>query len=93
METALGVSLQPGGQHDLFATHNRLLGLADGFYIEAIAIDPSVSAPSRPRWFDLDRFSGPPRLINWICRVDSMAATLPGLLTEIDTPRGMRVLR
>lgn len=86
VETALGVSLQPGGQHGLFATHNRLLGLTDGFYIEAIAIDPSALNPSRPRWFDLDHFSGPARLTNWICRTDDMAATLPELPAGVGAP-------
>ena len=86
VESALGVFLQPGGQHDLFATHNRLLGLADGFYIEAIATDPSVRPPKRPRWFDLDDFSGPARLTNWICRTDDIAAILPGLPDGVGMP-------
>ncbi|MFV0512673.1 MAG: VOC family protein [Jhaorihella sp.] len=76
VEAALGVAMRPGGRHDVFATHNRLLGLADGLYLEAIAADPDAPAPSRPRWFDLDRFSGPARLTNWICRVDDLEAAL-----------------
>ncbi|MFT7594401.1 MAG: hypothetical protein ACI8R4_001722 [Paracoccaceae bacterium] len=90
VESALGVSLQPGGQHDLFATRNRLLGLADGFYIEAIAIDPSAPPPARPRWFDLDHFTGPARLTNWICRTDNMATTLPDLPAGVGTPVALR---
>ena len=39
--TTLGASMQPGGQHDVFGTHNALLGLEDGLYLEAIAIDPN----------------------------------------------------
>ena len=80
VETALGVALQPGGAHDVFHTHNRLLGLADGLYLEAIAVNPDAPRPDRPRWFDLDRFSGPPRLTNWICRsgdIDGLLAALP----------------
>ncbi|MBT6299218.1 MAG: VOC family protein, partial [Rhodobacteraceae bacterium] len=34
IEQALGVALQDGGQHGVFGTHNRLLGLADGLYLE-----------------------------------------------------------
>lgn len=75
-ERALGVPLQPGGQHATFATHNRLLGLKDALYLEAIAADPSVAAPDRPRWFDLDRFEGTPRLTNWICRTDDLEAAV-----------------
>lgn len=73
---ALQVPLQPGGQHAAFGTHNQLLGLQDGLYLEAIAVDPDAVAPAQPRWFDLDRFTGPPRLANWICRVDDLDAVL-----------------
>ena len=76
VEDALGVSLQPGGEHEVFHTHNALLGLEDGLYLEAIAINPDAPAPDRPRWFDLDRFCGPARLTNWICRADDLKAAL-----------------
>ena len=79
IEQALGVALQDGGQHGVFGTHNRLLGLADGLYLEAIACDPLVPNPGRARWFDLDRFSGAPRLTNWICRCDDIVETLQTL--------------
>ena len=35
-------------------THNRVLGMAGGMYLEVIAIDPDAAAPERPRWFGLD---------------------------------------
>ena len=76
VETALGVPLQAGGVHDVFATHNALLGLGDGLYLEAIAANPEAGTPDRPRWFDLDRFEGPPRLTNWICRTDDIEAAV-----------------
>lgn len=90
IEAALGVALQPGGRHDLFATHNRLLGLADGLYLEAIAVDPEAPAPGRPRWFDLDRFSGTARLTNWICRVDDLDAALARLPDGVGAPVALR---
>ena len=74
VEEALGVRLQPGGQHAHFATHNMLLGFDDGLYLEVIAVDPGGAAPSYARWFDLDRFEGPPKLNNWICRSDDLVA-------------------
>jgi hypothetical protein len=74
-EAALGVALAPGGQHPHMATHNRLLGLGD-IYLEVIAADPSAPAPAWPRWFDLDRFSGPPRLTSWIAACDDLEAEL-----------------
>jgi hypothetical protein len=90
VEEALGVSLQPGGEHDVFFTHNRLLGLEDGLYLEAIAINPQAPQPDRPRWFDLDRFSGPPRLTNWICRSPDLAAVLAALPVDAGTAVSLR---
>jgi catechol 2,3-dioxygenase-like lactoylglutathione lyase family enzyme len=86
VEEALGVPLQPGGAHDVFHTHNALLGLEDGLYLEAITINPDAPVPERPRWFDLDRFAGVPRLTNWICRTDDLDATLEELQLELGAP-------
>ena len=75
VEQALGVKMAGGGQHGLMATHNRLLALGD-LYLEVIAIDPSAPSPTQPRWFDLDRFCGPPRLTNWVARTQDMATAV-----------------
>nr|WP_299687654.1 VOC family protein [uncultured Tateyamaria sp.] len=48
IEHQLGVTMQPGGQHAVFHTHNSLLGLEDGLYLEAIAPDPGLP-PRRVR--------------------------------------------
>lgn len=91
LEEALGLPSQPGGTHARFGTHNRLLGLGDGLYLEAIAIDPDAPAPERPRWFDLDRLAGPPHLRTWICRVDDLDAALtrhPEAGQALDLQRG-----
>jgi hypothetical protein len=76
VEQALGVDLAEGGRHSAMGTHNRLLSLGPGLYLEVIAIDPQAEAPSRPRWFDLDRFRGQPRLSNWVARCDDLDAAL-----------------
>ena len=76
VEEALGVPLGPGGVHVEMGTHNRLMALGPGVYLEAIAINPEARSPERPRWFDLDRFEGPPRLANWIARTEDLEATL-----------------
>jgi len=75
-EAALGMSIGPGGQHTHYATHNRLVGLADGLYFEAIATDPSQPEPAYPRWFGLDAFRGPARLDKWILRCEDIEAAL-----------------
>lgn len=72
----LGVEPQPGGQHLTMGTHNALLGLGPGCYLEVLAIDPSQPAPDRPRWFGLDRpdvrrrLEQGPCLLHWVARVD-----------------------
>lgn len=91
VEAALGVPLQTGGEHAAFGTHNLLLGLGD-LYLEVIAINPDAPGPDRPRWFDLDRFCGLPRLSNWICRTEdlrqALAAAPQGTGTPISLTRG-----
>ena len=73
VEHTLGVTLPPaGGQHPLMGTHNRLLNLGHGAYLEIIAIDPAASPPPHPRWFELDRFTGAPRLLTWVARTDDL---------------------
>lgn len=91
VEAALGVAPGPGGVHPLMGTHNRLLGLGD-IYLEVIATDPAAKPPDWPRWFDLDNFSGPPRLTNWIAGCESLgddiAAGPPGLGAPLALSRG-----
>ncbi|WP_159974869.1 VOC family protein [Roseobacter cerasinus] len=86
VEEALGVALQPGGEHAVFHTHNALLGLEDGLYLEAIAINPDAPQPTRPRWFDLDRFHGPARLTNWICQSDDIVTDIAALPEGLGEP-------
>lgn len=86
-EARLGVTFGPGGQHPRYGTHNRLLGLSDGLYLEVIAIDPGKPSTG-PRWFDLDRFSGAPRLVNWICAVDDPARIVINGMERVAMARG-----
>ncbi|SAL18463.1 glyoxalase [Caballeronia peredens] len=74
-----GVDMTPGGAHPLMRTHNRLLNLWGGAYLEVIAIDPAaapVDAP-RPRLFALDDPAmqrrleeDGPQLVHWAVRVE-----------------------
>lgn len=76
LERRLGATLAAGGKHARMGTHNRLLKLGAGFYLELIAIDPQAPPPGRPRWFSLDRLDLPadrPRLIHWVARSDDIA--------------------
>ena len=91
VEAALGLPLSAGGLHPHMSTHNRLLGLGE-VYLEVIAADPSAPAPAWPRWFDLDNFTGAPRLTNWICACDDLEAALAvapeGVGAAVDLQRG-----
>lgn len=86
-EAVFGVPFLPGGKHARFGTHNRLLGLADEIYLEVIAIDPSAE-PVGPRWFGLDHFKGPPRLVNWICEPDDFEHWLRHGMEAVAMSRG-----
>ncbi len=78
VQNRLGVDLEMGGEHALFGTHNRLLSLGD-CYFEVIARKSTAAPAKRSLWFDLERFSGPPRVITWVCRTADMARTLSAL--------------
>lgn len=74
----LHVDMGPGGSHRRMGTHNRVMRIEDGVYLELIAVDPAAPAPDRPRWFDLDNpwlrrlLSNGPRVLTWVLRVDDL---------------------
>lgn len=80
LEDKIGARLASGGQHPEMGTHNRLLKLGERLYLELIAIDPSLPAPQRPRWFSLGDphiLGSPeaePRFIAWVARCKGISA-------------------
>ena len=74
----LGAEPTGGGKHARMGTHNRLLCLGVGRYLEVIAIDPDGNTPFQPRWFGLDDptvrelLEAGPRLIHWVARTDHL---------------------
>lgn len=78
LERELGCPLEPGGRHTDYGTHNALVSLGPGAYLELIAPEPGT-APARPRWFELDtpamreRLAAGPALVHWVVRVGSLA--------------------
>jgi hypothetical protein len=86
----LGVPLQPGGEHPRMGTHNRLLRLGEGRFLEVIARNLAAPAPARPRWFGLDRLAAgaPPRLATWVARTSDLrglADEVRPVLGEVET--------
>ena len=85
VEARLGVPMSAGGRHEAMGTHNRLLSLGQGRYLEVIAIDPAAAAPERARWFGLDstdmrlRLAQGPVLATWVVRSEDIVATVAGL--------------
>jgi len=92
------VPMGAGGKHDAMGTHNRLLSLGPGRFLEVIAIDPSAPAPDRARWFELDtpamreRLVRGPFLVTWVARTDdidgAIAATGSGNCEVLSLARG-----
>lgn len=78
----LGIEIPPGGQHPLMGTHNHLLRLGEGLFLEVIAPDPSALPPARARWFGLDSpatramLAQSPRLLTWVARCPDLAVAL-----------------
>jgi Glyoxalase-like domain len=87
----LGVQTQAGGKHARMGTHNRLLGLGPGAYLEVIAVDPDAEKPFQPRWFGLDdpklqsSLERGPRLIHWVARTDDLERDVNASLEPLGT--------
>jgi hypothetical protein len=91
----LGVETQPGGKHARMGTHNQLLGLGSGAYLEVIAVDPDAGNPFQPRWFGLDdpkvqaSLEQGPRLIHWVARTDDLERDVNASLEPLGTIHAM----
>src|ERR1700712_1998311 len=80
VSSRFGCEMTAAGAHPSMRTHNRLLNLWNGVYLEVIAIDPyagilQTDAP-RARLFALDdpamqkRLETGPQLMHWVACVD-----------------------
>jgi hypothetical protein len=94
VERHLGARPAGGGPHEGAGTHNRLLGLGPGCYLEVIAPDPAQPEPEHPRPFDLDDpalrtlLEAEPRLIAYVARTLAI-----GPLADRLGPRGGELRR
>ncbi len=54
MRNLTGLTFPKGGAHPDMGTHNLVTALGPDTFAEVIAINPDVTPPNRPRWFELD---------------------------------------
>lgn len=83
VHACLGIDLPAGREHPDMGTHNRLLRLGDGVYLEVIALNPAAPPPAQARWFGLDdqdavreAWHRGHRLRGWVARTQQMDAVL-----------------
>ncbi len=97
VEERLGVRVPLGGKHPVMNTHNAVMSLGDGVYLEIIATDRQAGPAERPRWFGLDdpevkarlAASGP-YLSAYVCRSDDVAETVKLAKTDLGQVHTMR---
>lgn len=100
LESCLRCTLSPGGQHIGFGTHNRLLNLGGGAYLELIALDPAqVDNPAMPIQYKAPFGLGnpevqatiatDPQLLAWVVATDNLAQ-YETLFEHIGMPTTMR---
>jgi len=63
----LGTTIEPGGSHPGWGTHNALFSLGAGTYFEIIGPDPQQPDPPGPRPFAIDHLEEG-RLVTWAFR-------------------------
>ena len=71
IESLLGVRPVRGGHHPRYGTHNALLSLGPGIYLEIISRDPQLPAPQRGAFVNVPPGAGS-RLITWVFRASDI---------------------
>lgn len=79
VRSCLDMDVPFGQRHEYMGTHNHLLQLGGGIYLEIVALDPNGEGPDRRRWFGLDDqeqvrsdWNWGRRLRSWVARTDDM---------------------
>lgn len=76
LEALLGVRAAAGGKHEGLGTHNALLSLGNGSYLEIIAPDPDQELPDDGKVpFGVDKLERA-RLITWALQRPDIAASV-----------------
>lgn len=78
VKNLLNVDIPYGGEHQKMGTHNHLMRLGDGVFLEVIAVNRQAEPPQRPRWFGLDdpfirhKIEHQPALLTWVVNTQNL---------------------
>ena len=92
----LGVAPPFGGVHRQMGTHNHLMQLGQGVFLEVIAVNPEGDPPEGPRWYGLDdpfvrqRIERRPTLLTWVVNTPDIHALLQRAKISFGTPQRIR---
>ncbi|HKJ18716.1 MAG TPA: VOC family protein [Xanthomonadales bacterium] len=75
IESLLGVRPARGGHHPQFGTHNALLSLGAGVYLEVIARDPDLPEPEGGAFVDVPD-GAQSRLVTWVMQTSDIEQTV-----------------
>src|SRR5689334_6076153 len=75
LASRLGVRAGNGGRHPGLGTHNALLSLGRGRYLEIAAADPEQDVEPGTLPFSLDTLTVP-RLLGWVARCDHLGSSV-----------------
>jgi hypothetical protein len=88
----LGVDIPPGGFHAKMGTRNHVMQLGGEVFLEVLAVDPELAAPTRPRWFGLDdphvlaSLARRPALLTWVVNTPDIHAFMKQTQIGFGTP-------
>lgn len=91
IEQKFNAKIPFGGAHDQMGTHNHLMQIGHGIFLELIAINPTATPPTPPqkRWFNLDnptlqkQLKNQPLLVTWVARTNNLQAEIKHLKVDI----------
>lgn len=82
VRNCFGVDIPHGGVHSRMGTHNHLMQLGDGVFLEVMAINHEIEPPNRPRWYGLDdpfirqQIELQPALLTWVVNTGNINALI-----------------
>lgn len=96
IEKRLNVAIPYGGEHQMMGTHNHVMPIGGGVYLEVIAINPAQRPPERPRWFGLDdpyvrqQLEQGPRILTWAVNTPDISEMLNECEVSLGVPVPMQ---